>query len=101
MVLSYIRIANGCCVHECEDNPGSRTDTMGCFPEFPKMAETNRPAPLLIPAPEGDGFEAGEERDWRHGSKPRLRLVRRGVFSMPDWINLAPIRQAATMASES
>lgn len=39
------------------------------------MAETNQPVPLLIPEPEGDGFEAGEQRDGRHRLKQRLRLV--------------------------
>jgi hypothetical protein len=34
---------------------------MGCYPEISKMAETNQPVPLLIPEPEGEGFEAGEE----------------------------------------
>ncbi len=48
---------------------------MGCFPDISKMAETNQPVPLLIPEPEGEGFEAGEERDGRHGLKQRLRLV--------------------------
>ncbi len=27
------------------------------------MSETNLTAPLLIPEPEGEGFEAGEQRD--------------------------------------
>jgi hypothetical protein len=39
------------------------------------MAETNQPVPLLIPEPEGEGFETGEQRDGRHGLKQRLRLV--------------------------
>jgi hypothetical protein len=45
-----------CCVHKYEDNPGSHTDAMGCFPDNSKMAETNQPVPLLIPEPEGEEF---------------------------------------------
>lgn len=44
------------CVHKCENNPGSYTDAMGCFPDISKMAETSQPVPLLIPEPEGEGF---------------------------------------------
>ena len=74
---------------------------MGCYPEISKMAETNQPVPLLIPDPEGDGFEAGEQRDGRHGLKQRLRLVLRGVFPMPDLMNPAPTRQVGRVESET
>jgi hypothetical protein len=57
--------------------------------------------PLLIPEPEGEGFEAGEQRDGRHGLKQRLRLVLRGVFSMPDLMNSAPTRQIGRVESET
>ena len=39
------------------------------------MAETNQTVPLFIQEAEGEGFEAGEQRDGRHGLKQRLRLV--------------------------
>ena len=39
------------------------------------MAETNQPVTLLIPEPEGEGFEAGEQRDGRHALEQRLCLV--------------------------
>ena len=74
---------------------------MGCFPEISKRAESNQPVPLLIPEPEGEGFEAGEQRDGRHGLKQRLRLVLRGVFSMPDLMNSAPTRQIGRVESET
>ena len=54
------------------------------------MAETNQPVPLLIPEPEGEGFQAGEKSDGRHGLKQRLRLALGGVFPMPDLMNPAP-----------
>jgi hypothetical protein len=76
-------------------------DAMGCFPEISKRAESNQPVPLLIPEPEGEGFEAGEQRDGRHGLKQRLRLVLRGVFSMPDLMNSAPTRQIGRVESET
>ena len=74
-------------------------DAMGCFPEISKRAESNQP--LLIPEPEGEGFEAGEQRDGRHGLKLRLRLVLWGVFSMLDLMNPAPTRQIGRVASET
>jgi hypothetical protein len=45
------------------------------LPEISKMAETNQPVTLLIPEPEGEGFEAGEQRDGRHALEQRLRLM--------------------------
>jgi hypothetical protein len=30
------------CVQKYEDNPGSHTDAMGCFPDISKMTETNQ-----------------------------------------------------------
>ena len=76
-------------------------DAMGCFPEISKRAESNQPVPLLIPEPEGEGFEAGEQRDGRHGLKLRLRLVLWGVFSMLDLMNPAPTRQIGRVASKT
>jgi len=76
-------------------------DAMGCFPEISKRAESNPPVPLLIPEPEGEGFEAGEQRDGRHGLKQRLRLVLWGVFPMPDLLNPAPTRQVGRVESET
>ena len=76
-------------------------EAMGCFPEISKMAETNQPVPLPIREPEGDEFEAGEQRDGRHGLKQRLRLVLWGVFPMPDLMNPAPTRQAGRVVSET
>jgi hypothetical protein len=46
------------------------------------MAETNQRGPLLIPEPKGEGFEAGEQRDGRHGLKQRIR--RRGFPTSPE-----------------
>jgi hypothetical protein len=54
-------------------------DAMGCFPEISKRAESNQP--LLIPEPEGEGFEAGEQRDGRHGLKLLLSALGYGAFS--------------------
>ena len=45
------------------------------LPEISKLAETNQPVTLLIPEPEGEEFEAGEQRDGRHALEQRLRLV--------------------------
>jgi hypothetical protein len=76
-------------------------NAMGCFPEISKRAESNQPVPLLIPEPEGEGFEAGDQCDGRHGLKLRLRHVLWGVFSMPDLMNPAPTRQIGRVASET
>jgi hypothetical protein len=45
------------------------------LPEICKMSETHQTVTLFILEAEGGGFEAGEQRDGRHGLKQRFRVV--------------------------
>ena len=40
-----------------------------------KLAVAHQAPPLLVPEPEGEGFETGKQRDGLHGLKQRLGAV--------------------------
>lgn len=61
------------------ESAGWRLSTRGGLPpllqQFSEVTEAYQSLVLLVPEPEGERFEAGEQRDGRHGLEERFGFV--------------------------